>query len=130
VAPVGSLQEFRDTNCVKALRARDGLALYFSRAPVPWPRDGVADGQPTQFAGAWRHIGIYAYRVRSLLQFAAWPPSQLEAVEKLEQLRALEHGMKIHLVTLASAPPAGVDTAADLERVRNWLSAHRAPHDG
>ena len=78
-------------------------------------------GEPASFAGAWRHIGIYAYRVRSLLQFAAWPPTALETTEKLEQLRALEHGMHIHLVTLAQSPPAGVDTPADLERVRAAL---------
>jgi 3-deoxy-manno-octulosonate cytidylyltransferase (CMP-KDO synthetase) len=122
VAPIETLEEFLDPNCVKALRATDGRALYFSRAPVPWPRDSVALRQPTSFAGAWRHIGIYAYRVRSLLQFAAWPPTPLETVEKLEQLRALEHGMHIHLVALASSPPAGVDTPADLERVRAALS--------
>jgi 3-deoxy-manno-octulosonate cytidylyltransferase (CMP-KDO synthetase) len=123
VAPIASLREFLDPNCVKALRAADGRALYFSRAPVPWPRDNVVAGEPTSFAGAWRHIGIYAYRVRSLLQFAAWPPTALEAAEKLEQLRALEHGMHIHLVTLAHSPPAGVDTPEDLERVRAALTA-------
>jgi 3-deoxy-manno-octulosonate cytidylyltransferase (CMP-KDO synthetase) len=123
VAPIESLREFLDPNCVKALRAANGRALYFSRAPVPWPRDNAAAGEPTSFAGAWRHIGIYAYRVRSLLQFAAWPPSVLETTEKLEQLRALEHGMHIHLVTLAHSPPAGVDTPADLERVRTALTS-------
>jgi len=123
VAPIQSLAEFLDPSCVKALRARDGRALYFSRAPVPWPRDRVAAGQPTDFAGAWRHIGMYAYRVRSLLQFAAWAPTPLEETEKLEQLRALEHGMQIHLVVLDEAPPAGVDTPEDLERVREGLAA-------
>jgi 3-deoxy-manno-octulosonate cytidylyltransferase (CMP-KDO synthetase) len=122
VTPIVSLMEFLDTSCVKALRARDGQALYFSRAAVPWPRDSVAGGQPTRFAGAWRHIGIYAYRVRSLEQFASWPPTPLEETERLEQLRALEHGMRIHLVTLAEAPPAGVDTPEDLERVRTCLA--------
>jgi 3-deoxy-manno-octulosonate cytidylyltransferase (CMP-KDO synthetase) len=121
VAPIESLAEFLDPSCVKALRARDGRALYFSRAPVPWPRDHTAAGQPARFAGAWRHIGIYAYRVRTLLQFAAWPPTPLEETEKLEQLRALEHGLRIHLVTLSEAPPAGVDTPEDLERVRAQL---------
>lgn len=121
VAPIQSLQEFLDPNCVKALRARDGRALYFSRAPVPWPRDSIAAERPASFHGAWRHIGIYAYRVRSLLQFAAWPPTPLEATEKLEQLRALEHGMHIHLVTLSKAPPAGIDTPEDLERARAEL---------
>jgi 3-deoxy-manno-octulosonate cytidylyltransferase (CMP-KDO synthetase) len=121
VAPIESLREFLDPNCVKALRADGGRALYFSRAPVPWPRDSVVDGQPAVYAGAWRHIGIYAYRVRSLLQFAAWAPTPLETTEKLEQLRALEHGMNIHLVTLTRAPPAGVDTPEDLARVAEAL---------
>lgn len=121
VAPIQSLREFLDPNCVKALRARDGRALYFSRAPVPWPRDSIAAERPASFHGAWRHIGIYAYRVRSLLEFAAWPPTPLELTEKLEQLRALEHGMHIHLVTLSESPPAGIDTPEDLERVRSEL---------
>jgi 3-deoxy-manno-octulosonate cytidylyltransferase (CMP-KDO synthetase) len=121
VAPIRSLREFLDPNCVKALRARDGRALYFSRAPVPWPRDSIAAERPASFLGAWRHIGIYGYRVRSLLQFAAWPPTPLEMTEKLEQLRALEHGMHIQLVALSESPPAGIDTPADLERVRAEL---------
>jgi 3-deoxy-manno-octulosonate cytidylyltransferase (CMP-KDO synthetase) len=121
VAPVESLREFLDPNCVKALHALDGRALYFSRAPVPWPRDSVAAGRPISFHGAWRHIGIYAYRVRSLLRLAAWPPTPLEMTEKLEQLRALERGMHIHLVALAQSPPAGIDTPEDLERVRALL---------
>jgi 3-deoxy-manno-octulosonate cytidylyltransferase (CMP-KDO synthetase) len=121
VAPIQSLREFLDPNCVKALRAKDGRALYFSRAPVPWPRDSIAAERPVSFHGAWRHIGIYAYRVRSLLQFAQWSPTPLEMTEKLEQLRALEHGMHIHLVTLSASPPAGIDTPEDLERARAML---------
>ena len=125
-APIRSLREFLDPNCVKALRDPDGRALYFSRAPVPWPRDHITDAQPTRFGGAFRHVGIYAYRVRSLLQFASWRPTPLEETEKLEQLRALENGMPIHLVTLVKAPPAGVDTPEDLERVRAGLAAEGA----
>jgi 3-deoxy-manno-octulosonate cytidylyltransferase (CMP-KDO synthetase) len=121
VAPVASLAEFLDANCVKAVRAPDGRALYFSRAPVPWPRDAVTEGRPAGYDGAWRHIGIYAYRVGGLLRFAGAPPSILECTERLEQLRALEMGMRIQLVTLAEAPPAGVDTEEDLERVRVWV---------
>jgi 3-deoxy-manno-octulosonate cytidylyltransferase (CMP-KDO synthetase) len=121
VAPIRSLAEFLDPNCVKALRAHDGRALYFSRAPVPWPRDNAVGGTPSRFEGAWRHIGIYGYRVRSLLRFAAWPPTPLEQLEKLEQLRALEHGMQIYLVELSETPPAGVDTPEDLERVRSTI---------
>jgi 3-deoxy-manno-octulosonate cytidylyltransferase (CMP-KDO synthetase) len=122
VAPITTLAEFLDPNCVKALRARDGRALYFSRAPVPWPRDHALGARPSRFEGSWRHIGIYAYRVRSLLKFAAWPPTPLEMTERLEQLRALEHGMHIHLVALTEPPPAGVDTPEDLERIRLLLA--------
>ncbi len=121
VAPVSSLEEFLDPNCVKAVRAIDGRALYFSRAPVPWPRDQSEAGRPAAFAGAWRHIGIYAYRTRSLRQFTAARPTPLEQSEKLEQLRALEHGMSIYCLALTKAPPAGVDTPADLERLRARL---------
>lgn len=123
VAPIRSLSEFIDPSCVKALRSLRGDALYFSRAPVPWPRDDVSGGRPTRFAGAWRHIGIYAYRVRSLLEFATWRPTPLEETEKLEQLRALEHGMRIHLVELTEPPPTGVDTPEDLEHVRAAVAA-------
>lgn len=125
VAPILTLAEFLDPSCVKALRALDGQALYFSRAPVPWPRDAATPDGPARFAGAWRHVGIYAYRVRSLLQFASWPPTPLEECEKLEQLRALEHGMRIYLAALSEAPPAGVDTPEDLERVRATLAPAR-----
>jgi len=143
-APVQGLHEYLDPNCVKVVCARDGRALYFSRAPLPWHRDGAAGEHPagapgagapgagagapgaqrwpTHFEGALRHIGIYAYRVGSLRQFAAWPPSRLESAEKLEQLRALENGMHIHVVALAEAPAAGVDTPQDLERVRALLA--------
>jgi 3-deoxy-manno-octulosonate cytidylyltransferase (CMP-KDO synthetase) len=121
VAPIGSMAEFLDPNHVKAVMDEHGRALYFSRAPIPWPRDQMAARQPPDLSNAWRHVGIYAYRVRSLLQFAAWAPTGLENVEKLEQLRALEHGMHIRLVRLRAAPPAGVDTAEDLQRVRAVL---------
>jgi 3-deoxy-manno-octulosonate cytidylyltransferase (CMP-KDO synthetase) len=122
-APISSLAEFLDPGCVKALRSLSGEALYFSRACVPWPRDTATVGTPSDFSQAFRHIGIYGYRVKSLLEFAGWPPTPLETTEKLEQLRALEHGMRIHVVALQEAPPAGIDTLADLEAVRARLSA-------
>lgn len=125
VAPIADLNEFLDPNCVKALRAANGKALYFSRAPVPWPREHAIGQRPAAFAGAWRHIGIYAYRVRTLLRFSALQPTPLETTEKLEQLRALENGMNIHLHVLSEAPPPGVDTREDLERVREWFAAER-----
>jgi 3-deoxy-manno-octulosonate cytidylyltransferase (CMP-KDO synthetase) len=120
-APIAKLEEFLDPGAVKVLRAADGSALYFSRAPVPWPRDQASSGRPAAVASGWRHIGIYAYRVQSLLEFAGWPPSPLESIEKLEQLRALENGMRIHVLALDAAPPAGVDSLEDLERVRAVL---------
>jgi 3-deoxy-manno-octulosonate cytidylyltransferase (CMP-KDO synthetase) len=122
-APILSLAEFHDPSCVKVLRSLRGEALYFSRACVPWPRDAAIAGRPSDFSRAFRHIGIYAYRVKSLLEFAGWPPTPLETTEKLEQLRALEHGMRIHVVALQEAPPAGVDTPEDLEAVRARLRA-------
>ncbi len=121
VAPIRTFADFTNPHHVKAVMDLTGRALYFSRAPIPWPREPAAVGQPDPIEGAWRHIGLYAYRVRSLLRFASWPVTALEHVEKLEQLRALEHGMHIQLVTLADLPPAGVDTAEDLARVRAVL---------
>jgi 3-deoxy-manno-octulosonate cytidylyltransferase (CMP-KDO synthetase) len=123
VTPVTSRQQWLDPNCVKAVRALDGRAMYFSRAPIPWPRDAAAGATEGGHERAWRHIGLYAYRARSLRQFAAWRPSALEEVEKLEQLRALEHGMGIYLLTMAEAPPAGIDTEEDLLRLREALPA-------
>jgi len=123
VAPIDGLTQFLDANCVKAIRSRDGLAMYFSRAPIPWPRDQTkAGGSPSSCEGAFRHIGIYAYRVSSLLKFTASVPTKLELIEKLEQLRALEMGMKIYLTIVEEAPPAGVDTLEDLNRMREILS--------
>jgi 3-deoxy-manno-octulosonate cytidylyltransferase (CMP-KDO synthetase) len=119
-APVSSAAEFLDPNAVKVVVAEDGRALLFSRAPIPWDRDGASDGAPgpQSYRGALRHIGLYAYRVQSLLRLSQWPPAPLELREKLEQLRALAWGMQIR-VAIASRPPGvDVNTAADLERIR------------
>jgi 3-deoxy-manno-octulosonate cytidylyltransferase (CMP-KDO synthetase) len=118
--PVESLEEYLDPNAVKVVCDGEGRALYFSRAPVPWNRDGARDGlaSQTSWSGALRHLGIYAYRVAALLRIAALAPSPLEEIERLEQLRALENGLDIRVAVAAERPPAGVDTAADLARVR------------
>lgn len=112
--PLHDKREFHDPNAVKLVCAGNGRVLYFSRAPIPWPRD-EAGNVPSI---ARRHIGLYAYRVEVLQRFVTWPPGRLESIEKLEQLRAMEQGVAIH-ASLACAPiPAGVDTPADLEAVR------------
>ena len=128
--PVESAAQLFDPNVVKLVRGADGHALYFSRAPIPWHRDAFREGRalPADAAGAWlRHIGIYAYRAGFLRRFTALPPSMLERIEALEQLRILEAGQRI-AVGLSPAPfPAGVDTEEDLARVEQALSATPAP---
>ncbi|TYP65225.1 3-deoxy-manno-octulosonate cytidylyltransferase [Stutzerimonas stutzeri] len=112
-------------NVVKVLSDINGLALTFSRAPLPWARDEFArdpDALPSDVPYR-RHIGIYAYRAGFLADFVAWGPCWLENTECLEQLRALWHGKRIHVADAVEAPPAGVDTAEDLERVRKLLGA-------
>ena len=123
VAPIRDLAQFLDPNCVKAVCDAAGRALYFSRAPIPWPRDAAPGARPARFDGAWRHLGLYAYRVAGLARFASLAPTPLELRERLEQLRALEHGLRIRVLALDAAPPPGVDTLEDLERVRASLAA-------
>lgn len=112
-------------NVVKVVADASGLALAFSRAPLPWARDSFAkqrdqlpEGTPFR-----RHIGIYAYRAGFLHDFVAWGPCWLEDTECLEQLRALWHGVRIHVADACETPPAGVDTPEDLQRVRQLLGA-------
>jgi 3-deoxy-manno-octulosonate cytidylyltransferase (CMP-KDO synthetase) len=121
--PIGSVEEFLDPNVVKVVAADDGAALYFSRAPIPWQRDGAPNGlaSQTSFAGAQRHLGIYAYRVASLRRMTSLAPSSLEQTEKLEQLRALQAGMRILVAEASERPGIGVDTEHDLARVRAAL---------
>jgi 3-deoxy-manno-octulosonate cytidylyltransferase (CMP-KDO synthetase) len=123
-APLGELAEFLDPNVVKVTFAADGAALYFSRAPIPWERDGAPAGLGSQRSHrhAHRHIGLYAYRVGTLLRLAALPPCELEQVEKLEQLRALWNGVRIVVDVARAAPGPGVDTPEDLARVERLLA--------
>ncbi len=122
--PIGSLDELMDPNAVKVVTDARGMALYFSRAPIPWNRDGAPAGLASQkdYAGARRHRGIYAYRVAALLRLAQLPQGALEQREKLEQLRALEHGLSIHVSDAAADPGPDVNTLADLERVTALLA--------
>lgn len=120
---IESKEEFLDPSAVKVVADATGKALYFSRAPIPWPRDLDLDGDlPTGFSPQ-RHIGIYAYRVELLKDFVDWKKSPLEQLESLEQLRILHQGQSIHLEHCCEAVPAGVDTPEDLERVRLALES-------
>lgn len=112
--------EFYDPNCVKVVANEAGRALYFSRSPIPFPRDEKPGRLPTTLV-AQRHIGIYGYRVSVLNDFVQWPLSPLELTEQLEQLRMMWHGQSIHVETACERPPAGIDTEADLLRVRHYL---------
>jgi len=128
--PIGSFEELTNRDVVKVVIGENEQAIYFSRSPVPFPRDAVAKhGSPDvacmnerdlmkQFR---KHTGLYVYRRDVLLDFASWPQTALEKFEALEQLRALEHGVTIRVIE-ASSSSIGVDTPADLERVRELIS--------
>jgi 3-deoxy-manno-octulosonate cytidylyltransferase (CMP-KDO synthetase) len=122
---IETVGEFTNPNVVKVVLDAHGFALYFSRAPLPWWRDGFTSGinalpQPRPL----RHVGIYGYRAEFLRAFPKLPASPLEVAEALEQLRVLWHGHRIAVHVTAIAPGAGVDTAEDLERVRAlWRGA-------
>ena len=108
--------EFTDPNAVKVVRDEQGFALYFSRSPIP--HGGAAQ--------ALRHIGIYAYRVELLNRFVNWPQSDLERSERLEQLRALSNGVKVHAGVSSERFPAGIDTKEDLEAAKKFLAGQGA----
>lgn len=118
--PIRTLADFRNPNIVKVVADAAGRALYFSRAPIPWPRAAFDRAQPEwpESLPAQRHIGLYAYRVGLLHRFVTWPEAPLEQVESLEQLRVLWQGESIHLAEAREPVPGGVDTEADLARVR------------
>lgn len=116
-SPLMRSEDLLDPNVVKVVADGAGRALYFSRAPIPWDRDAGARG----FAGARRHVGIYAYRVEALLRLASLPPTPLEQTEKLEQLRALENGIEIRVADAVEPPGPDVNTPEDLQRVASRL---------
>jgi 3-deoxy-manno-octulosonate cytidylyltransferase (CMP-KDO synthetase) len=109
--------DLANPNVTKVVTDRDGYALYFSRAPVPYVRDAPSAGSPP---AAYKHIGLYVYRREFLLAFARLAPTPLERAERLEQLRAIEHGFRIKVVETAF-DSIGVDTPEDLERVRRLV---------
>lgn len=115
--PITDLHDYQDPNVVKVVLDAQQRALYFSRAPIPWWRDGGGNALP-QHPAALRHVGLYAYRAGFLRSFPQLPPAELERAEALEQLRVLWHGQRIAVHVSHSAPGIGVDTPADLARVR------------
>ncbi|MFT5889904.1 MAG: 3-deoxy-manno-octulosonate cytidylyltransferase (CMP-KDO synthetase) [Zhongshania sp.] len=123
--PIHDVETVFNANAVKAVADSKGFALYFSRAAMPWCRDEWA-GDKTKVlvdgAPFLRHVGIYAYRVKFLHQFVLWPMGMLERFERLEQLRAMENGVRIHIAPACVNIPGGVDTEADLEMVRAIVS--------
>lgn len=118
--PLASAEEFFNPNVVKVVCDVRGHALYFSRAPIPWPRDAFIERHDRLPEGlpAKRHIGIYAYRVAFLRRYGALGTAPIEYFEALEQLRMLWHGFSIRVVQIDDVPEAGVDTAEDLVRIR------------
>lgn len=120
---IETVEEFLNPNVVKVVCDEVPRALYFSRAPIPWWRNG-SPGLPTELPpqAPWRHIGLYAYRAGFLRRFPSLPTSSLEAVESLEQLRVLQNGERIAVHLSATRPGPGVDTPEDLERVRRLLA--------
>lgn len=119
-SPIHDSAEFANPACVKVVCDQSGNALYFSRAPIPHERDAKEGTQPP--ANALRHIGLYAYRVGSLARYCENNPTPLEELEKLEQLRALECGMRIKVFIGQEPPPPGIDTVEDLESARQHLT--------
>jgi 3-deoxy-manno-octulosonate cytidylyltransferase (CMP-KDO synthetase) len=129
--PIDSLDDLLNPDLVKVVLNEHELAIYFSRSPMPYPRDAAKShgsveaalmDQPDLLKLFRKHTGLYVYRRDVLLQFTKWPPSHLEKIEALEQLRALEHGIKIKVVE-ACATSTGVDTVEDLEKVRELVGA-------
>jgi len=117
---IHTAQELFDPNAVKVVLDGRGYALYFSRAPIPWARDAFANDRSRLPRGlpVYRHLGLYAYRCGFLRRYAQLTPVDIERFESLEQLRALAHGFRIAVAITASAPEPGVDTAEDLEKMR------------
>ncbi len=121
---IASAAELDNPNVVKVVLDAAGRALYFSRAPIPWWRDGRASGATQmQSPAPLRHVGLYGYRAGFLRRFPALPPAPLEQIESLEQLRVLWHGERIAVHVTEHAPGPGVDTPEDLARVRSLLGA-------
>lgn len=115
--PIHQLDEFQRDSIVKVVMSNRNEALYFSRATIPYDRDGAKQSQPTLHDQAFRHLGLYAYRVKLLQEYVTWQQGNLEKLESLEQLRVLENGHRIAIAIAEANLPPGVDTQADLDRL-------------
>ncbi len=126
MTPIHTIEDLLNPNIVKAVAGEFQQALYFSRAPIPYPRDAFAVDKSVMPAGNYyRHLGMYAYRVKALKTIPTLPPTALEQLEKLEQLRPLANGMRILLGIVDQAPGHGVDTPEDLTRVEAIIAARQ-----
>ena len=114
-------KEVFDPNVVKVVADANGIALYFSRAPIPWSRDHFPSGSIPNGISWYRHLGIYAYTAAMLARFVSWDPAPLEEAEKLEQLRALSNGEKIKIAISPDKIPPGIDVPGDVERTLKVL---------
>ena len=115
--PIHSLEEFQRDSIVKVVMSKLNQALYFSRSPIPYDRDGAKVTEPKLHSQAYRHLGLYAYRVQLLQEYVQWDMGVLEQLESLEQLRVLENGHRIAIAVAQVNLPPGVDTQADLDRL-------------
>lgn len=121
--PITDAEEAFNPNAVKVVTDKQGYALYFSRATIPWDRERYAQSRETAGDTLLRHIGIYAYRAGFIRRYVTWKSCPLEQIELLEQLRVLWYGEKIHVDTAQAVPSVGVDTPEDLARVRVAFSS-------
>ncbi|PLX78961.1 MAG: 3-deoxy-manno-octulosonate cytidylyltransferase [Desulfuromonas sp.] len=122
-SPISDQADYRNPNVVKVVTGLEGQALYFSRASIPFRRDGKVDEETIGRLPVFRHIGLYVYRKEALLAYPTLPVSPLEGLEQLEQLRALENGWSIMTVTVDSESH-GVDTPEDLQRIEELVRRH------
>ena len=123
--PVNTVEDFCNASVVKLVADAEGLARYFGRAPIPWPRDQFADNGNAMPKPniARRHIGIYAYRVAELTRFVGWPVAPTEQAESLEQLRFIWNSVAIHVADALESVPPGVDTEEDLQKVSKLIGS-------
>lgn len=117
--PISVLDEFQRDSIVKVVMSKHNEALYFSRATIPYDRDGAKQKQQSMHRSAYRHLGLYAYRVKLLQEYVTWDQGVLEKLESLEQLRVLENGHRIAIAIAEANLPPGVDTQEDLDRLNS-----------